>query len=69
MEPCLRLRGFRLERGSNSGPLDQQASADPTELPGLQHNVEDKNYFSGVVGGGINLAANFMVYLCFVTIC
>ena len=27
MEPRLRLRGFRLERGSNSGPLDQQASA------------------------------------------
>ena len=27
MEPHLRLRRFRLERGSNSGPLDQQASA------------------------------------------
>ena len=27
MEPRLRLRRFRLERGSNSGPLDQQASA------------------------------------------
>ena len=23
MEPCLRLRRFRLRRGSNSGPLDQ----------------------------------------------
>ena len=23
MELCLRLRRFRLERGSNSGPLDQ----------------------------------------------
>ena len=23
MEPRLRLRGFRLHRGSNSGPLDQ----------------------------------------------
>ena len=27
MEPRLRLRRFRLERGSNSGPLDQQASS------------------------------------------
>ena len=27
MEPCLRLAKFRLERGSNAGPLDQQASA------------------------------------------
>ena len=27
MEPRLQLRRFPLERGSNSGPLDQQASA------------------------------------------
>ena len=27
MEPRLRLRRFRLEQGSNLGPLDQQASA------------------------------------------
>ena len=26
MEPRLRLKRFRLERGSNSGPLDQYAS-------------------------------------------
>ena len=35
MEPGVQLRRIHLERGSNSGQLDQQASASPTELPGL----------------------------------
>ena len=35
MEPRLRLRRFRLERGSNSRPLDY-----PTELPGLLYQGE-----------------------------
>ena len=35
MEARLRLRRFRLQRGSNSRSLDQWASAQPTELPGL----------------------------------
>ena len=30
--PRLRLRGFRIERCSNSGPLDQQASRAPQLL-------------------------------------
>ena len=41
MEPRLRLGRFRLERGSNLGPLDQYASALPTELPGLLNNLEE----------------------------
>ena len=32
MEPRLRLRRYRLERGSSLGPLDQLASSLPTEL-------------------------------------
>ena len=43
MEPRLRLRSFRIERGSNLGPLDQQASAKPSELPGLC-NSERKQF-------------------------
>ena len=43
MEPRLRLRRFQIERGSNSGPLDQQASAKPSELPGLR-NSERKQF-------------------------
>ena len=39
MESRLRLRRFRLERGSNSGPLDQKASAQPTELPGYNISI------------------------------
>ena len=35
VETRLRLKRFRFERGSNSKPLDQQASALTTELPGL----------------------------------
>ena len=35
MKRRLRLRRFRSKRGSNSRPLDQQASYKPTELPGL----------------------------------
>ena len=33
MKPLLRLRRFRLERGLNPVPLDQQVSAYSTELP------------------------------------
>ena len=46
MEPRLRLRRFRLERDSNSGLLDQQASANPTELPG-PHNSEGNDLLLG----------------------
>ena len=35
MEPSLLLRRVHLEQGSNSRPLDQWASAKPTELKGL----------------------------------
>ena len=45
MEPRLRLRRFRIEHGSNLGPLDQQASAKPSELPGLR-NSERKQFAS-----------------------
>ena len=39
MEPRLRLRRFRLDRGSNSGSLDQQSSSLRTELSGPQFNL------------------------------
>ena len=44
MEPRLQLKKIRLERDSNSGRLDQQASALPTELPGIlvTHTAELK---------------------------
>ena len=35
IEPCLWLRRLYLGWGSNPGLLDQWASAEPTELPGL----------------------------------
>ena len=41
MEGCVQSNSVydgkdpRMRRGSNSGPLDQWASAQPTELPGL----------------------------------
>ena len=35
MEPRLQFRRFHLERGSNSGPTDQETRDSPTELPGL----------------------------------
>ena len=35
MEPHLRLRRFCLEQGLNLCQLDQQARAEPIELPGL----------------------------------
>ena len=39
MEPRLRLEKYRrLKRGSNPGLVDQQASALPTELPGLLYS-------------------------------
>ena len=40
MEPLLLLRRFRLERGLNSGPLDQLARTLSTELPGLLNRLE-----------------------------
>ena len=41
MEPRLRLRRNHLEQGSNSGLLDWQASALPTELPELLATKND----------------------------
>ena len=42
----LRLRRFRLKRGSNSGPLDPQASAEPTELLGLLISLKRTAFFT-----------------------
>ena len=41
MGPHLRLIRFRLERGSNPGPLDQQASAQPSVIPELPPDLDD----------------------------
>ena len=37
--PVFNGKDPRLKRGSNPGPLDKQASAKPTELPGLLSDV------------------------------
>ena len=43
MEPCLQLRRFRLEQGSNSGPLDQLASPKPTVIKDIS-STKDNDY-------------------------
>ena len=42
MKVHLQLRRFSLEQGSNQRPLDQQASAYPTEL--LEFRMNKKNH-------------------------
>ena len=51
MEPRLRLRRFGIERGSNSGPLDQQVSAKHSELPGLR-NSKRKQFAPSLLSRG-----------------
>lgn len=46
MVPCLRFRRLRLERGLNSRPLDRQASAKLTGLPGLRMSFLRKDFMS-----------------------
>ena len=49
IESLLRLRKFRFEPGSNSRPPDQQASAWPTELPGLLSSNKCQYLNPGVI--------------------
>ena len=44
MGPRLWSTRFRLERGSNSGPLDQKASAKHSEQPELHLVIDDVTY-------------------------
>ena len=52
MESRLRLRRLGIERGSNSGPLDQQVSAKPSELPGLRNSERKQSGANSLLSRG-----------------